>query len=92
LRRVGERVCTLKKLFNIREGWKPDDDWLPQRLLSEPLPSGVARGASLTPAELREMIQSYYRAREWDENGFIPEKKLTELEIRNLPSPLLQAE
>ena len=92
LRRVGERVCTLRKLFNIREGWKPEDDWLPQRLLSEPLPSGVARGASLTPPELREMIQGYYRAREWDEDGFIPEKKLTELGIPALTSALLKAE
>jgi aldehyde:ferredoxin oxidoreductase len=92
LRRVGERVCTLKKLFNIREGWQPEDDWLPPRLLSEPLPTGVARGASLTPSELREMIQGYYRAREWDEDGFIPEKKINELGIRTFSSPLHQAE
>ena len=92
LRRVGERVCTLKKLFNIREGWKPEDDWLPERLLSEPLSTGVARGTSLTPSELREMIQDYYRAREWDEDGFIPEKKLNELGLRALSSRLLQAE
>jgi aldehyde:ferredoxin oxidoreductase len=92
LRQVGERVCTLKKLFNIREGWKPEDDCLPQRLLSEPLSTGVALGASLTPSELREMIRSYYRAREWDEDGFIPEKKLTELGIPARPSPVLKAE
>lgn len=92
LRRVGERVCTLRKLFNIREGWQPEDDWLPQRLLSEALPTGVAEGATLTPSELREMIEGYYRAREWDEDGFIPEKKITELGIRTLPSPVLNAE
>ena len=92
LRRVGERVCTLKKLFNIREGWQPEDDWLPERLLSEALPTGVARGVSLTPSELREMIQGYYRAREWDEDGFIPEKKLTELGIRAFSRPLHPAE
>jgi aldehyde:ferredoxin oxidoreductase len=89
---VGERVCTLRKLFNIREGWQPEDDWLPQRLLSEALPTGVARGASLTPPELREMIQGYYRAREWDDDGFVPGKKITELGILTLPSPLLKAE
>lgn len=81
LRRIGERICSLKKLFNVREGWQPDDDWLPPRLLSETLPTGVAQGVGLTVAELREMIQGYYRAREWDENGFIPEKKLRELGI-----------
>lgn len=81
LRRTGERINTLKKLFNVREGWQPKDDWLPERLLSETLPSGVAKGVGLTSDELREMIQGYYRAREWDENGFVPEKKLRELGI-----------
>jgi aldehyde:ferredoxin oxidoreductase len=75
LHRIGERIHTLKKLFNLREGWQPRDDWLPPRLLNEALPTGVARGVNLTATELREMIQEYYRAREWDENGFIPEKK-----------------
>jgi aldehyde:ferredoxin oxidoreductase len=79
LRRTGERMHTLKKLFNIRQGWRPEDDWLPQRLLSETLPTGVARGVGLTPDELREMIQGYYRARGWDESGFVPEQKLREL-------------
>ena len=84
LRRTGERINTLKKLFNVREGWRPEDDWLPPRLLSEALPTGVAQGVRLTTAELREMIQGYYHAREWDENGSIPEKKLRELGI---PAP-----
>jgi aldehyde:ferredoxin oxidoreductase len=79
LRRTGERIHTLKKLFNIREGWRPEDDWLPPRLLAEPLPSGVGRGTSLGPAELSAMIQSYYQARGWDDKGFVPEAKLREL-------------
>ena len=79
LRRTGERINTLKKLFNAREGWRPEDDWLPPRLLSEALPTGVAQGVGLTTAELREMIHGYYQAREWDENGSIPEGKLREL-------------
>jgi len=56
----------LKKLFNIREGWRPDTDWLPERLLSETLPTGVARGVGLSRDELKEMIRGYYQAREWD--------------------------
>ena len=79
LRQVGERINTLKKLFNMREGWRPEDDWLPPRLLTEPLPSGVARGVSLTPDELRLMIQSYYAARGWNEEGLITEEKKREL-------------
>jgi aldehyde:ferredoxin oxidoreductase len=91
LRRVGERIHTLKKLFNVREGWQPEDDWLPQRLLSETLPTGVAQGVGLTAAELREMIQGYYLARGWDESGLVPEKKLKELGMLTPhPGPLLK--
>jgi aldehyde:ferredoxin oxidoreductase len=81
LRRVGERIHNLKKLFNIREGWQPQDDWLPERVLSESLPTGVAQGAGLTSRELRQMIQGYYQSRGWDERGFVPAKKLRELEL-----------
>ena len=79
LRQVGERINTLKKLFNMREGWQPGDDWLPPRLLTEPLSSGVAQGVGLTPAELRLMIQSYYAARGWNEQGLVREEKKREL-------------
>jgi len=83
LRRVGERINTLKKLFNVREGWKPEDDWLPARILTETLPTGVARGVGLTETELRQMIQGYYGARGWDERGLIPDKKLRELGLQS---------
>ena len=79
LKRVGERINTLKKLFNMRAGWQPGDDWLPPRLLNEPLSSGVAQGIRLTPDELRIMIQGYYAARGWDKDGFVPEGKKSEL-------------
>jgi len=84
LHRTGERIHTLKKLFNIREGWQPEDDWLPERLLSEALPAlptGAAAGVGLSRDELREMVGGYYAARQWDEKGFVPEKKIQELGI-----------
>lgn len=85
LKRVGERIHNLKKLYNIREGWSSDDDWLPERLLSEALPTGVAAGVRLSPDELRQMIRSYYQARGWDDSGLIPESKLAELNLPHLP-------
>jgi aldehyde:ferredoxin oxidoreductase len=87
LRRIGERIQVSKRLFNQREGWRPEDDWLPPRLLTEALPTGVAQGVALTAAELREMIGGYYRARGLDENGFVPVKKLSELEITPVSGP-----
>lgn len=81
LRTAGERIHTLKKLFNVREGWRPQDDWLPKRLLTESLPTGVAAGVSLSSGELHEMLRGYYEARQWDETGFVPEWKVTQLEV-----------
>ncbi|HTM07964.1 MAG TPA: aldehyde ferredoxin oxidoreductase family protein [Verrucomicrobiae bacterium] len=81
LKRAGERIHTIKKLFNVREGWRPEDDWLPERVLAEALPNGVAEGVGLTAAELSGMIRSYYRARGWDDAGYVPEKKLIDLGI-----------
>ncbi|MGE5303272.1 MAG: aldehyde ferredoxin oxidoreductase family protein [Alphaproteobacteria bacterium] len=85
LRRVGERIVISKRLFNQREGWRPEDDWLPPRLLSEAVATGVAQGVALTAAELKEMIGGYYQARGLDENGYVTEAKLSELEIQNPP-------
>jgi aldehyde:ferredoxin oxidoreductase len=81
LKRAGERIHNLKKLFNIREGWSSDDDWLPERLLSEALPTGVGAGVRLSTDELRQMIRSYYQARGWDDQGYIPESMLVELKL-----------
>ena len=79
LRRTGERINTLKKLFNIRERWDPQDDWLPARLFTDR--AGTQGEIGLTPGELREMIRGYYRARQWDEAGYVPDRKLRELGI-----------
>lgn len=79
LRRAAERIHTLKRWFNQREGWRPEDDGLPPRVLTEALATGVARGTRLTAEELQAMIRDYYGARRWDESGRIPEARLKEL-------------
>ena len=43
LEAAGPRICTLKKAFNIREGWTSADDWLPARALRDAIPSGPNR-------------------------------------------------
>ena len=82
LQAAGERIHTIKKVFNVREQWQPADDWLPGRLLDEKLSTGVAAGVGLTRAELRDMLQGYYSARGWDENGFVPAAKLAALGVQ----------
>jgi aldehyde:ferredoxin oxidoreductase len=69
LRATAKRIVMAKRVYNIREGWQPGDDWLPDRLLNEPvtLPSG--RVAALTAQRLRAMIDAYYQARGLDHQG-----------------------
>ena len=81
LKKAGERINNLKKLFNIREGWRREDDTLPPRALQEKLPTGVVEGIGLTREELDMMVQAYYRARGWTEEGLIPDEKLRELDL-----------
>ncbi len=81
LKHSGERINNLKKLFNIREGWTRADDTLPERVLTESLPTGVAQGAGLSGDELDMMIATYYEARGWNEDGTIPHPKLAELNL-----------
>ena len=84
LKQAGQRINNLKKLFNIREGWTRADDTLPPRALQEKLPTGVVEGIGLTPEELDLMVQGYYRARGWTEDGLIPDQKLSELELMDI--------
>jgi aldehyde:ferredoxin oxidoreductase len=79
LMRIGERIFTLTRLFNLREGMTGRDDTLPKRLLKEPLPAGPARG---TTVPLQKLIDEYYLVRGWDETGRPTDTKLSELGLR----------
>jgi aldehyde:ferredoxin oxidoreductase len=81
LRRTARRIVLAKRVFNIREGWQPGDDWLPERLLSEPLETGSGRVATLTPARLRAMIEGYYAARGLDAEGRPDEASVADLQL-----------
>src|SRR5262249_61760578 len=86
LRRTARRIVLAKRVFNIREGWRPSDDWLPQRLLAEPVTTGSGRVATLTPERLRGMISAYYPGRGLDAEGRPDEAGLAALRLRNRPA------
>ena len=83
LRTTAQRIVTAKKLYNIREGWTPAEDTLPKRFLSEGLPDGASAGAMLPRERLQEMIEAYYRARRWDQDGFVPRAVVDTLSLAN---------
>ena len=84
LRQAAERTVTLKKAFNIREGWKKEDDWLPPRFLKDPIREGASKGSVVKPEELRMMIDTYYEARGWTSEGLIPKQKLVDLGLDDI--------
>ena len=81
LRQTARRIVLAKRAFNIREGWQPEDDWLPERLLSEPITVASGRVATLTPDRLRGMIDGYYAARGLDSDGRPGESSVADLQL-----------
>jgi aldehyde:ferredoxin oxidoreductase len=79
LNKVGMRVISLERLFNMREGLARKDDSLPGRLLNEPKPDGPTKGVVVPLEELKD---DYYQAMGWDlATGNPPDSLLEELEI-----------
>ena len=75
---AGERVNNLVRLFNLREGLTADQDSLPARCTSEPLPDGPRKGATV---EVGEMVQTYYKLRGWTDDGRPTREVLDRLDI-----------
>jgi aldehyde:ferredoxin oxidoreductase len=75
---VGERVWTLERLYNLREGFTKEDDSLPDRLLKEPVADGPSEGFTV---KLAPMLEEYYAFRGWDKNGVPKSEKLEELSL-----------
>jgi len=69
LRQTAQRIVTAKKLFNIRAGWQPDEDRLPERFLTTPLADDAE--ARLPRERLTQLIRAYNLARGWSPEGWI---------------------
>ena len=79
LTEIGERIYTLERLLNLREGLTAEDDRLPKRFLEEPLEEGASKG-HVVPLE--KMIEDYYFVRGWDESGVPTPELLEKLDIQ----------
>ncbi|MGD6852878.1 MAG: aldehyde ferredoxin oxidoreductase family protein [Candidatus Bathyarchaeia archaeon] len=80
---VGERIVTLAKLINAREGLTRSDDTLPWKVLNQPVTDdGPAKGAVVTQDELDLLLDDYYQARGWTVEGFPTKAKLQELGLQ----------
>ncbi len=81
---TARRIVLAKRLFNLREGWTREEDWLPDRFLSESLELESGRTATLTAGRLEAMISSYYRGRGLDETGVPSPDTVSELSLDGL--------
>ena len=63
---VGERIWNLERQFNNAAGFTHKDDNLPQRLLSEAVKEGPAKGLV---NGLDKMLPEYYALRGWSKEG-----------------------
>ncbi|WP_435116284.1 aldehyde ferredoxin oxidoreductase family protein [Halolamina sp. C58] len=64
LARTGERIWTLVRLFNAREGFDRADDELPARLRQ-----AREDGAAIDPAAFERTLDAYYEYRGWGRDG-----------------------
>jgi aldehyde:ferredoxin oxidoreductase len=85
LKRAGERINNVGRLFNVREGLGRKDDNLPWKVMHDPIPDeGPSKGAFVTQAELDLLLDDYYEARGWTKEGVPTKEKLKELGMDDL--------
>jgi len=78
--KAGERAINIQRMFNIREGITAKDDFLPERVLSQPEFGKYADDPDVVTRDLAGMLAEYYEARKWDPVSGAPlPEKLTEL-------------
>ncbi len=84
-RRCGDRLQNLARVYSVREGLRREHDILPQRLMSDPLPDGPAKGMVFDRPALEKMKDAYYELRGWDLATGIPTPaRLHELDLDDL--------
>jgi aldehyde:ferredoxin oxidoreductase len=81
---AGERINTIAKLINVREGLSRKDDTLPWKVLNHPITDeGPTKGAIVTQDELDLLLDDYYQARGWNVEGVPTKAKLHELGMQD---------
>jgi len=78
--KISERGINLARVFNIREGFKEEDDWLPPRFF-HPKTSGPLSSIAINSDKLRKAKITYYGMMGWDKQGVPTRTKLEELDI-----------
>ncbi len=82
---AGQRINTLARLINVREGLSRKDDTLPWKVMNQPIPDdGPAKGAVVTQEELDLLLDDYYQSRGWTADGIPTKSQLDKLGMEDL--------
>jgi aldehyde:ferredoxin oxidoreductase len=81
-------VNTLGRAFNVREGFGRKDDYLPERLATEPLRAGASHGQRTTRQDQDNMLDRYYELYGYDRNGVPTRKRLLQLGLEGTAGAL----
>jgi len=76
----GERIFTLQRLINLRDGYTKKDDILPPKMYV-PAKKGF-RAGKIPP--VNNLLNEYYELRGWDKEGRPTKEKLEKLNLPNL--------
>jgi aldehyde:ferredoxin oxidoreductase len=91
LMEIGERIYTIERLFNIREGFSRKDDNLPERYFKEATPIGLprVRGIKVDKEKFEQMLDEYYALHGWDNNGVPTEMTLKRIGIEKKTTSII---
>lgn len=80
---ISNRIATMRQVFNVREGFRPSDFKLPDRILGKPpMKDGPLAGVTL---DLEKERKKYFRSMQWSyRTGRPSRKRLIELGLEDL--------
>lgn len=81
LLKIGERATNLARIFNLREGFTPQDDRLPERIFT-PSETHALTGHGIEHGEFDRAMRDLYDLKDWNRETGIPSRqRLNELDI-----------
>jgi aldehyde:ferredoxin oxidoreductase len=86
---IGDRVATMRHVFNIRDGFTPSDFTYPDRVLGiPPLQSGPLAGVTVKE-QVSKMVRDYFHSLDWNlETGKPSIQKLIDLGLADIAKEL----
>ena len=81
LLKIGERIITAERVFNIRRGLTAEEDGLPKKFTTEEIERGPAEGSVI---ELEEMVRKFYELMGWTAEGVPKDELLVQLGLKDL--------